>query len=109
MTKTADNLEAAFAGESQASTRYLAFARRAEREGYHQVARLFRAAAMVETVHARNHLETMERVKSTRDNLRAAIAGENMEDASHWTLHVLPGPQMLKTKVLPPYSSLIFE
>lgn len=81
MAKTADNLKAAFAGESQASTRYLAFARRAEREGHSQVAKLFRAAAMAETVHARNHLETMEEVKSTQDNLRAAIAGENMEHA----------------------------
>ncbi len=79
MAKTEDNLKAAFAGESQASTRYLAFARRAEREGHPQVARLFRAAAMAETVHARNHLETMEEVKSTQDNLRAAIAGENVE------------------------------
>jgi len=79
MAKTADNLQAAFAGESQASTRYLAFARKAEREGYPQVAKLFRAAAMAETVHARNHLETMEGVKSTQDNLKEAIAGENTE------------------------------
>jgi rubrerythrin len=79
MAKTADNLKAAFAGESQASTRYLAFAHRAQREGHPQVARLFRAAAMAETVHARNHLETMEGVNSTQDNLRAAIAGENIE------------------------------
>jgi rubrerythrin len=79
MAKTADNLKTAFAGESQASTKYLAFARRAEREGHSQVAKLFRAAAMSETVHARNHLETMEEVKSTQDNLRAAITGENME------------------------------
>ncbi|MBA7596860.1 Rubrerythrin-2 [subsurface metagenome] len=79
MAKTADNLKAAFAGESQASARYLAFARRAEREGHPQVAKLFRAAAMAETVHARNHLETMEGVQSTQDNLRVAVAGENME------------------------------
>lgn len=89
MAKTADNLKAAFAGESQASTRYLAFARRAEREGHPRAARLFRAAAMAETVHARNHLETMEGVKSTQDNLRAAIAGENME-------HVQMYPKFIK-------------
>ena len=79
MAKTADNLKTAFAGESQASTKYLAFARRAEREGHSKVAKLFRAAAMAETVHARNHLEAMEGVESTQDNLRAAITGENME------------------------------
>lgn len=79
MVKTADNLKAAFAGESQACTRYLAFAHKAEQEGYPQVARLFRAAAMAEKVHAHNHLEVMEGVKSTQDNLKEAIAGENME------------------------------
>jgi len=79
MAKTAENLRAAFAGESQATTTYLAFARRAEQEGHPQVAKLFRAAAMAETVHARNHLETMEAVKSTQDNLEEAIAGEKME------------------------------
>ena len=79
MAKTVDNLKAAFAGESQASTKYLAFARKADKEGHPQVARLFRAAAMAETLHARNHLETMNGVKSTQDNLKEAIAGENME------------------------------
>lgn len=79
MAKTLDNLKAAFAGESQASTRYMAFARKADQEGYPQVAKLFRAAAAAEVVHARNHLETMEGVRSTEDNLKEAIAGENME------------------------------
>jgi rubrerythrin len=79
MAKTQDNLKAAFAGESQASTRYLAFARKAEQERYPQVAKLFRAAAAAEVVHARNHLETMDGVHSTQDNLKEAIAGENME------------------------------
>jgi len=79
MAKTQDNLKAAFAGESQASTRYLAFARKAEQEGYPQEAKLFRAAAAAEVVHARNHLETMEGVHSTQDNLKEAIVGENME------------------------------
>ena len=79
MANTVDNLKAAFAGESQASTRYLAFARRAEQEKHPQIAKLFRAAAMAETVHARNHLETMKGVQSTEDNLKEAIAGENTE------------------------------
>jgi rubrerythrin len=79
MAKTGDNLKEAFAGESQASTRYLAFARKADQEGQPQVARLFRAAALAETFHARNHLDVMEGIKSTQDNLKEAVSGENME------------------------------
>jgi rubrerythrin len=79
MTKTMDDLKAAFAGESQANRRYLAFAKKADQEGFKQVARLFRAAAQAETVHALNHLRAMEGVKSTSDNLKAAIEGENYE------------------------------
>jgi rubrerythrin len=79
MAKTADNLKEAFAGESQASTKYLAFARKADQEGYSQAAKLFRAAATAETFHARNHLDVMEGIKSTQDNLKEAISGENME------------------------------
>jgi rubrerythrin len=79
MAKTSDNLKEAFAGESQASTRYLAFARKADQEGHPEVARLFRAASAAEVIHARNHLQAMEGVSSTEENLREAIAGENME------------------------------
>ena len=79
MSKTADNLSEAFAGESQASTRYGAFARKADQEGHPQAARLFRAASAAEVVHARNHLGVMEGVKSTEENLREAISGENAE------------------------------
>lgn len=79
MSKTQRNLEEAFAGESQANRKYLAFARKAEEEGYPQVARLFRAAAEAETVHAHNHLREMEGVKSTLENLEAAINGESFE------------------------------
>ena len=79
MTKTLDNLKEAFAGESQASTTYLAFARKAEQEGQPQVAKLFRAAALAETFHARNHLDVMAGIKPTVENLQAAISGENME------------------------------
>ena len=79
MSTTNENLEFAFAGESQANRKYLFFAEKAEEEGYKQVARLFRAAADAETVHARNHLRVMQGIKSTKDNLRAAIGGENHE------------------------------
>ncbi len=79
MSKSVDNLKAAFAGESQANRKYLAFAKKAEADGFPQIARLFRAAAAAETVHAINHLKAMEGVLSTADNLAAAIAGENYE------------------------------
>ena len=79
MSNTLENLQAAFAGESQANRRYLFSADRAEKEGHPQIARLFRAAAEAETVHARNHLEVMGGIKSTRDNLGAAIEGEHYE------------------------------
>ena len=76
---TQENLQVAFAGESQANRRYLFFAEKADEEGYKQIARLFRAAADAETAHARNHLRVMQGIKSTRDNLLAAIDGENHE------------------------------
>lgn len=82
MTQTMDNLLAAFAGESQANRKYLAFAQRAEKEGYTQVARLFRAAAEAETIHAHNHLRAMSGIHSTAENLETAIAGENYEAVS---------------------------
>ncbi|MFQ6118969.1 MAG: rubrerythrin family protein [Methanosarcinales archaeon] len=77
--KTLENLQEAFAGESQANRKYLAFAKKAEEEGYSQIAKLFRAAAAAETVHAHNHLRIMGGVKSTMDNLKAAIEGETFE------------------------------
>jgi rubrerythrin len=79
MYKTEANLQTAFAGESQANRRYLFFADRAEKEGYPQVARLFRAAAEAETVHARNHFNAMDGLGSTKDNLMAASMGEHYE------------------------------
>jgi rubrerythrin len=79
MGKTQDNLKDAFAGESQANRRYLFFADKADEEGHPVIARLFRAAAEAETVHARNHLRALGEIKSTRDNLKAAIAGEHYE------------------------------
>jgi len=79
MSNTQENLKTAFAGESQANRRYLFFADKAEKEGHPQIARLFRAVAEAETVHARNHLEVTGGVGSTRDNLKAAASGENYE------------------------------
>ena len=79
MSKTLADLKAAFAGESQANRTYLAFAKQADKEGHAQVAKLFRAAAAAETVHAHNHLNAMDGVNSTEANLQAAISGENHE------------------------------
>ena len=79
MSKTNEDLKAAFAGESQANRRYLAFAKQAEKEGYPQIAKLFRAVAAAETVHAHNHFRALGGVGSTTENLKAAIAGENYE------------------------------
>jgi rubrerythrin len=76
MAKTSENLQSAFAGESQASRKYLYFAEKADKEGQPQIARLFRAASEAETVHARNHLNVMKGVGSTSDNLKTAISGE---------------------------------
>ncbi|HEY3383682.1 MAG TPA: rubrerythrin family protein [Vicinamibacterales bacterium] len=76
---TQENLKAAFAGESQANRMYLAFAKKADSEGLKQVARLFRAVAAAETVHALAHFRVMGGVKGTIDNLKAAIAGEHYE------------------------------
>ena len=79
MSKTEENLLEAFAGESQANRRYLAFAKQAEKDGYPQVAKLFRAAAEAETVHAHAHLRALGQVKGTSDNLKEAVAGETHE------------------------------
>lgn len=76
---TEDNLQAAFAGESQANRKYLAFARQAEEEGLQAVARLFRVAAVGETIHAHTHLRVMGGVGNTKENLEAAISGETAE------------------------------
>jgi rubrerythrin len=79
MPTTQENLAVAFAGESQANRKYLAFARAAEKEGYPQIARLFRAAADAETVHALAHFQNMGGVGTTLENLKAAVSGETYE------------------------------
>ena len=76
---TQDNLQAAFAGESQANRKYLAFAAKAEAEGFPKIAKLFRAAAAAETVHALAHLRVMKGVADTKQNLQSAIDGEGYE------------------------------
>jgi rubrerythrin len=79
MSKTDQNLKDAFAGESQANRKYLAFAKQADIEGYPQAAKLFRAAAEAETVHAHAHLKALDGIKKTAENLKEAIAGETHE------------------------------
>jgi rubrerythrin len=79
MTKTDVNLKAAFAGESQANRRYLAFARKAEEEGFTHIANLFKAAAEAETVHALNHLRIIGQIDTTLKNLKSAVSGETFE------------------------------
>ncbi|OHB33081.1 MAG: rubrerythrin [Desulfuromonadaceae bacterium GWC2_58_13] len=78
-SKTEKNLQEAFAGESQANRTYLAFAKKAEQEGFLQVAKLFRAAAEAETVHAHAHLRALGGIRSTAENLKTAIGGETHE------------------------------
>lgn len=85
---TQDNLKAAFAGESQANRMYLAFAKKADDEGFAQVARLFRAAAAAETVHAHAHLRAMDGIKSTLENLGVAAGGEEHEFKSMYPAFV---------------------
>ncbi len=79
MTKSEDDLMAAFAGESQANRKYLAFAKQADKEGYKQVAKLFRAAGAAETIHAHNHLRAVGGIKDSITNVKSAIEGEHYE------------------------------
>ena len=79
MTSTLDNLKEAFAGESQANQKYRAFAKKAEQDGFANIARLFRTTAEAERLHAEGHIKAMEGIGSTAENLQAAIAGETHE------------------------------
>ena len=89
MPTTNENLMDAFAGESQANSKYLAFAKQADKEGFTQVAKLFRAAAEAETIHAHAHLRNAGKVKGTMENLMDAISGETYEFTTMY-------PQMIK-------------
>ena len=90
MSKTEQDLRDAFAGESQANRKYLAFAAAADKEGYPQAAKLFRAAAEAETIHAHNHLKALKGIRSTKENLLEAITGETHEFKEMY-------PKMLET------------
>lgn len=79
MDKTMENLAEAFSGESQANRKYLAFAQKADKEGYPQVAKLFRSVAAAETIHAHSHLAEMGGIRNTAENLRTAFEGEVYE------------------------------
>ncbi|MBN1214573.1 MAG: rubrerythrin family protein [Candidatus Lokiarchaeota archaeon] len=79
MTKSEKNLKTAFAGESQANRKYLAFAKKAEQDGFLQIAKIFKAAAAAETIHAHNHLKVLGGIKSTIENIKEAIEGEHYE------------------------------
>ena len=89
MSKTEKNLMDAFAGESQANRKYLAFAKQADKEGLPQVAKLFRAAAEAETIHAHAHLRNAGKIGDTTANLKAAIEGETYEFTNMY-------PEMIK-------------
>jgi rubrerythrin len=93
MTQSEQFLMKAFAGESQTNFRYLAFAQQAEKEGYHHVAKLFRAAAEAEAVHALSHLQALKGVRSTAENLREAISEETHESKIMY-------PAMIGTAIL---------
>jgi rubrerythrin len=79
MPDTRENLQSAFAGESQASQKYLAFAQKAEKDGLPNIARLFRTAAQAERIHAAGHLAALDGIGTTVENLQAAINGETYE------------------------------
>jgi rubrerythrin len=89
MASAEEYLKEAFAGESQANRKYLAYAEKADKDGYPQAARLFRAAAAAETVHAHNHMRAMKAIGSTMANLKDAVAGETHEFKSMY-------PEMLE-------------
>jgi rubrerythrin len=79
VSKTEKYLKEAFAGESQANRKYTIFAAKADKEGFPQAAKLFRAAAEAEAIHAANHLRVLKGIKSTKENIQSAISGENEE------------------------------
>ena len=76
---TVDNLKEAFAGESQANQKYRAFAKRAEKDGFKNIAKLFRTTAEAERIHAEGHLKALDMIASTAENLQGAIDGETFE------------------------------
>lgn len=100
MEKTENNLKEAFSGESQARNKYTFFSVKAEEEGKPQIAKLFRAAAMAEKIHARNHFKAMNGVESTADNLKAAIQGENYEHSDMYPKFIKDAEEEGKSQAL---------
>ena len=92
-SRTEKNLNEAFSGESQANRKYLAFAKQADKEGLTQVAKLFRAAAEAETIHAHSHLKALKGIAGTRENLLEAIAGETHEFQSMYPQMIIDAEQ----------------
>ena len=99
---TEENLKTAFAGESQANRTYLAFAKKAEQDGKPGAARLFKAVAEAETIHALNHIKQMGKVNDTASNLKAAMEGENYE-------HTQMYPKMIEEATDNPAAKISFE
>src|SRR3972149_7389528 len=97
---TKENLQAAFAGESQSNRKYLFFADKADKEGQPQIARLFRAAADAETVHAKNHLNALDAIGDTKANVMAASVGEHYEFTRMYPPFIEPASQEKKAKAL---------
>lgn len=98
MSKTQENLGTAFAGESQANRKYLAFSEAASNEGKIPLAKLFRVAAESETIHALNHLENMGAVQGSMENLKAAIAGETYEFTEMYPKFIKEAEEEKETK-----------
>jgi rubrerythrin len=100
MAETPDNLKAAFAGESQANQRYLGSAKKAQSDNYKMIAKLFRAAAAAETVHAQNHLKAMEGAGETMANLKKAMEGESYEFKSMYPAFIKAAEQEKQEEAL---------
>ena len=98
--KTDKNLQGAFAGESQANRKYLFFAEKADKEGQPQIARLFRAAAEAETVHAKNHLNALDAIGETKANVMAASVGEHYEFTRMYPPYIETASQEKNAKAL---------
>ena len=97
-SKTEKNLLESFAGESQANRKYLAFAKQADKEGKHQIAKLFRAAAEAETVHAHNHLRVLGEIRSTAENLKEDPRSD-LSQASLWVFSFCNIIGIIKAKI----------
>ncbi len=103
-SETEKNLLKAFEGESQANRKYLAFSKKADEQEFKQIAKLFRAAAQAETIHALNHLKTLGQIKDTKENLKAAIQGETHEFQEMYPKMIKQAEQDNNSKALTSFS-----